>query len=242
MTKHFFSPSPLMGEGYGDLAALPPSRSWMGVMFGERLDAEHHPHPAPTRARQGADPSLRNLPPSRGKEVRRRNFIFSPAITALLLLLFLTTPALAERARDIGVPFEGTPGPLNAITDVPGVEVGQISIISGEGPLVIGKGPVRSGVTAIFPRGKANPAPVYGGTFNLNGNGEMTGLAYLQDFGVVQGAIGITSTNAIGQVYAGIQKWHQQHFGDATFPVVAETWDGFLNDTVGLAACAASTG
>jgi len=227
-------PSPLMGEGYGDLAALPPSRSWMGVMFGERLDAEHHPHPAPTRARQGADPSLRNLPPSRGKEVRRRNFIFSPAITALLLLLFLTTPALAERARDIGVPFEGTPGPLNAITDVPGVEVGQISIISGEGPLVIGKGPVRSGVTAIFPRGKANPAPVYGGTFNLNGNGEMTGLAYLQDFGVVQGAIGITSTNAIGQVYAGIQKWHQQHFGDATFPVVAETWDGWASDINGF--------
>ena len=142
--------------------------------------------------------------------------------------------AAAERARDLGVPFEGTPGPLDAITDVPGVEVGQISLISGEGPLKVGVGPVRTGVTIVFPRGSANPNPVYGGFFDLNGNGEMTGQSYLQDFGVVQGPIGITNTNAIGQVYAGIQQWTQRRFGHATFPVVAETWDGGLNDIEGF--------
>ena len=144
------------------------------------------------------------------------------------------SPAYAERARDIGVPFEGTPGTFNAITDVPGVEVGQITLISGNGPLVVGKGPVRTGVTVLFPRGRADPRPVYGGYFDLNGNGEMTGVAYMQDFGVVHGPIGISNTNAIGQVYAGIQAWSQRHFGNATFPVVAETWDGWLNDIEGF--------
>src|SRR4029077_18213149 len=134
--------------------------------------------------------------------------------------------ASVERARDIGVPFEGAPGPLNAITDVPGVEVGQVSLISGQGPLKVGVGPVRTGVTIIFPRGRANSQPVYGGFFYLNGNRGMTGPADLQDFGVIQGPIGITNTNAIGQVYAGIQSWTQQRFGEATVPVVAETWDG----------------
>src|SRR5437762_12762122 len=93
--------------------------------------------------------------------------------------------APVERARDIGVPFEGTPGPLNAITDVPGVEVGQVSLVSGQGPLHVGVGPVRTGVTIIMPRGRANSQPVYGGFFDLNGNGEMTGQSYLQDFGVI---------------------------------------------------------
>jgi D-aminopeptidase len=142
--------------------------------------------------------------------------------------------AEAERARALGVPFEGTPGPLDAITDVTGVEVGQISIVSGEGPLKVGVGPVRTGVTIIFPRGSANPNLVYGGFFDLNGNGEMTGQSYLQDFGVVEGPIGITNTNAIGQVYAGIQQWGQRRFGQATDPVVAETWDGELNDIGGF--------
>jgi len=139
-----------------------------------------------------------------------------------------------ERARALGVPFEGTPGPLDAITDVAGVEVGQISIVSGEGPLKVGVGPVRTGVTIVFPRGSANPNLVYGGFFDLNGNGEMTGQSYLQDFGVVEGPIGITNTNAIGQVYAGIQQWGQRRFGQATDPVVAETWDGALNDIGGF--------
>jgi L-aminopeptidase/D-esterase-like protein len=153
---------------------------------------------------------------------------------ALVLLAALATSQLDARARDLGVPFEGVPGPLNAITDVPGVEVGQATLISGEGPLVVGKGPVRSGVTVIFPRGHKNLKPVYGGYFNLNGNGEMTGLAYMQDFGIVSGPIGITSTNAIGHVYAGIQEWAVQHTGEAVYPVVAETWDGWQSDINGF--------
>jgi L-aminopeptidase/D-esterase-like protein len=153
---------------------------------------------------------------------------------ALLLLAVLTASQADGRARDLGIPFEGTPAPLNSITDVPGVEVGQVTLISGQGPLVVGKGPVRSGVTIVFPRGHKNLKPVYGGYFNLNGNGEMTGLAYLQDFGIVSGPIGITSTNAIGHVYAGIQEWAVQHTGEAVYPVVAETWDGWQSDINGF--------
>lgn len=152
----------------------------------------------------------------------------------LALLLLLASAQLDARARDLGVPFEGKPGPFNAITDVPGVEVGQATLVSGEGPLVIGKGPVRSGVTTIFPRGHLNLKPVYGGYFNLNGNGEMTGLAYMQDFGVASGPIAITSTNAVGHVYAGIQEWAVEHTGEAVYPVVAETWDGWQSDINGF--------
>jgi L-aminopeptidase/D-esterase-like protein len=142
--------------------------------------------------------------------------------------------ASAERARDLGVPFEGTPGPLNAITDVPGIEVGQVTLISGEGLLKVGVGPIRTGVTIILPRGRAGSEPVYGGLFTLNGNGEMTGQSYLSDFGVVQGPVGISNTNAIGQVYAGIQQWTQTRFGAAADPVVAETDDEDLNDLGGF--------
>ena len=143
------------------------------------------------------------------------------------------TAAQAQiRARTLGVPFEGTPGPLNAITDVPGVQVGQVTLISGApgqpGPVV------RTGVTVVLPRGQASDAPVYGGYFDLNGNGELTGQAYLQDFGLVHGPIGITNTNAIGQVYAAIQRWTRQRFGNATWPAVGETWDGDLNDIEGF--------
>jgi D-aminopeptidase len=140
----------------------------------------------------------------------------------------------AVRARGLGIPFEGNPGPNNAITDVPGVEVGQVTHVSGDGPLKVGTGPVRTGVTVVLPRGRASADSVYGGFFDLNGNGELTGQAYLQDFGVVVGPIGISNTNAIGQVYAGIQKWTQDKFGLATTPVVAETWDGRLNDIGGF--------
>jgi D-aminopeptidase len=142
------------------------------------------------------------------------------------LLLLLAATQAGARGRDLGVPFEGTPGPLNAITDVPGVEVGQKTLIEGSD--------VRSGVTVIFPRGHVNPKPVYGGFFDLNGNGEMTGRAYLEDFGIVQGPIGISDTNAIGQVYAGIQLWSSKTFGVATWPVVAETWSGYLSDIEGF--------
>ena len=154
------------------------------------------------------------------------------AATALLALA-LATQADA-RARDLGVHFEGTPGPLNAITDVPGVEVGHKTLIAGEGALKVGIGPVRTGVTVVLPRGRAEGRAVYGGFFDLNGNGEMTGRAYLEDFGIVQGPIGITNSNAIGQVYAGIQQWTSRKFGAATWPVVAETWDGYLNDIEGF--------
>ncbi len=154
--------------------------------------------------------------------------------SATLLALALIAAQVDARGRELGIPFEGEPGPLNSITDVPGVEVGQATLISGEGPLIVGKGPVRSGVTAVFPRGRNNLKPVYGGYFNLNGNGEMTGLAYLEDFGVVSGPIGITSTNAIGHVYAGIQEWAFQHSGEVVYPVVAETWDGWQSDINGF--------
>jgi L-aminopeptidase/D-esterase-like protein len=123
---------------------------------------------------------------------------------------------------------------MNAITDVPGVEVGQVTHVSGDGPLKIGTGPVRTGVTVVLPRGRASADSVYGGFFDLNGNGELTGQAYLQDFGVVIGPIGISNTNAIGQVYAGIQQWTQEKFKLAATPVVAETWDGRLNDIGGF--------
>ena len=154
------------------------------------------------------------------------------AVVAVLALL--TAVQAGARARDLGIPFEGAPGLLNAITDVRGVEVGHKTLIAGEGPLKVGAGPVRTGVTVIFPRGRADPRPVYGGYFDLNGNGEMTGSAYLDDFGVVHGPIGLTDTNAIGQVYAGIQRWTSKRFGTATWPVVAETWSGFLNDIEGF--------
>jgi D-aminopeptidase len=148
--------------------------------------------------------------------------------------LALTASQVDARARDLGIPFEGRPGPINAITDVPGVEVGQRTLIDGQGTLKVGVGPVRTGVTVIFPRGHADLRPVYGGFFDLNGNGEMTGRAYLEDFGIVQGPVGISNSNAIGQVYAGIQMWTSKRFGTATWPVVAETWDGYLNDIEGF--------
>jgi D-aminopeptidase len=156
-------------------------------------------------------------------------------VKGALALLALAIAAQADaRARDLGIPFEGTPGPLNAITDVNGVEVGQKTLIEGEGPLKVGVGPIRTGVTVVLPRGRADGRAVYGGFFDLNGNGEMTGRAYLEYFGIVQGPIGLTDSNAIGQVYAGIQQWASKRTGAATWPVVAETWSGYLNDIEGF--------
>jgi D-aminopeptidase len=155
--------------------------------------------------------------------------------TALAMLAWALVATQANgRARDLGILFEGKSGPLNAITDIRGVEVGQITLIAGNGALKVGEGPVRTGVTVIFPRGHANFRPVYGGFFDLNGNGEMTGRAYLEDFGIVQGPIGISDTNAVGQVYAGIQQWSVKHTESATWPVVAETWSGYLSDIDGF--------
>ena len=143
------------------------------------------------------------------------------------------------RARDLGIPFEGTPGKLNGITDVPGVEVGYTTLISGEGKLEVGKGPVRTGVTAILPRGHSSlNDPVYAGFFSLNGNGEMTGTAWVEESGFLEGLIVITNTHSVGVARDAVIAWQvKQGTGSQTLwslPVVAETWDGWLNDINGF--------
>ena len=145
------------------------------------------------------------------------------------------------RARELGIPFEGTPGKLNAITDVPGVEVGYTTLISGEGKLEVGKGPVRTGVTAILPRGHASlNDSVYAGFFSFNGNGEMTGTAWVDEGGFLEGPIIITNTHSVGVARDAVIAWRVKHgAADKTgywwsLPVVAETWDGWLNDNNGF--------
>ena len=141
------------------------------------------------------------------------------------------------RARDLGVPFEGAPGPLNAITDVAGVEVGQVTLVSGEGKLEVGRGPVRTGVTAIHPRGRAQDDPVFAGSFALNGNGEMTGLAWLQESGFLEGPVVLTNTHSVGIARDAVIAWQGRRGPGVQpwgLPVVAETWDGWLNDINGF--------
>src|SRR6059036_614286 len=140
------------------------------------------------------------------------------------------------RARDLGVPFDGTPGPLNAITDVAGVTVGHSTIIQGQGKLVVGQGPVRTGVTAILPRGATNGDPVFGGWFTLNGNGEMTGTTWLEESGFLAGPVMITNTHSVGVVRDAVIEWlvRKGFEFDWSLPVVAETWDGSLNDINGF--------
>ncbi|MDQ3198701.1 MAG: P1 family peptidase [Verrucomicrobiota bacterium] len=154
-----------------------------------------------------------------------------------------TTPPTkpAVRARVLGIPFEGTPGKLNAITDVAGVEVGFTTLVSGEGKLEVGKGPVRTGVTAIIPRGHESlNDPVYAGSFSLNGNGEMTGTVWVEESGFLEGPIVITNTHSVGVARDAAIKWRLEHgAADKTgywwsLPVVAETWDGWLNDINGF--------
>jgi D-aminopeptidase len=144
------------------------------------------------------------------------------------------------RARDLGVPFTGTPGPLNAISDVAGVEVGHTTLISGEGALVRGKGPVRTGVTAILPKGRGFRDRVFAGWYTLNGNGEMTGTTWLEEAGFLGSPILITNTHSVGVVRDAVIEWNLRrggggdYSGDFSLPVVAETWDGFLNDIDGF--------
>ncbi len=145
------------------------------------------------------------------------------------------------RARDLGVPFDGTPGPLNAITDVAGVTVGHTTLISGEGKLQIGKGPVRTGVTAVLPRGlESMMNPVFAGWWSLNGNGEMTGTTWVEESGFLEGPVMITNTHSVGVVRDAVIQWRVTHGKpDPTgywwsLPVVAETWDGWLNDINGF--------
>jgi L-aminopeptidase/D-esterase-like protein len=150
-------------------------------------------------------------------------------------------PSQSIRARALGVPFDGTPGKFNAITDVAGVEVGYSTLISGEGKLEVGKGPVRTGVTAIIPRGhKSLNDPVYAGVFSLNGNGEMTGTAWVEESGFLEGPVVITNTHSVGVARDAVIAWRIRHgAADKTgywwsLPVVAETWDGYLNDINGF--------
>ena len=140
------------------------------------------------------------------------------------------------RARDLGVPFDGTPGPLNAITDVAGVEVGHTTLIAGSGRLVVGQGPVRTGVTAILPRGRANADPVFAAWFSLNGNGEMTGAAWVDESGQLESPVLITNTHSVGVARDAAVQWMLRRQPGALWllPLVAETWDGILNDLNGF--------
>ena len=144
------------------------------------------------------------------------------------------------RARDLGVPFDGTPGPRNAITDVKGVEVGHTTLISGSGPLKVGVGPVRTGVTAVLPRGKESTDAVFAAWFTLNGNGEMTGTTWVEDSGFLEGPVMITNTHSVGVVRDAVIAWKVKHGQPDmegywwSLPVVAETWDGYLNDINGF--------
>jgi D-aminopeptidase len=159
-----------------------------------------------------------------------------------VFLVFTTIAAgqISPRARDLGVPFEGTPGPLNSITDVKGVEVGYRTLISGEGKLQIGVGPVRTGVTAIFPRGKSAVDPVFAGWFTENGNGEMTGTTWVEESGFLYGPVMITNTHSVGVVRDTVIDWQLKHGTPIpledwwSLPVVGETWDGELNDINGF--------
>jgi L-aminopeptidase/D-esterase-like protein len=157
-------------------------------------------------------------------------FVLCPTMT-------LAQNAAPVRARDLGVPFDGMPGPLNAITDVGGVEVGLTTLIRGDGALKVGEGPVRTGVTTIFPRGKKNSDPVYAGWFSLNGNGEMTGTTWVEESGFLEGPVAITNTHSVGTVRDSIIAWELKHgvlHQEWSLPVVAETWDGWLNDINGF--------
>lgn len=164
-----------------------------------------------------------------------------PLLIALLFSL-ANLSALAQadhsiRARQLDVPFDGQPGPLDAITDVAGVEVGSTTLISGNGPLKVGEGPVRTGVTVVLPRGKSDIDPVYAGWFSLNGNGEMTGTTWVEESGLLAGPVAITNTHSVGTVRDTMIAWGLKHgvAGDAwSLPVVAETFDGFLNDINGF--------
>jgi len=164
--------------------------------------------------------------------------------TILCAMLVISNILMAQttkpRARDLGIPFEGTPGKYNAITDVAGVEVGYKTLIEGSGKLVVGKGPIRTGVTAIFPKGKGSLDRVFAAWFTLNGNGEMTGTTWVDESGGLGSPVLITNTHSVGVVRDAVIEWYSKkmksndYSGDISLPVVAETWDGFLNDINGF--------
>lgn len=167
--------------------------------------------------------------------------LLKTSVFSVLLLFSIFAIAQAEpRARDLGVPFDGKTGQYNAITDVKGVEIGETTLISGSGKLQVGVGPVRTGVTAVLPRGKNSTDPVFAGWFTLNGNGEMTGTTWVEDSGFLDGPVLITNTHSVGIVRDAAIAWRVKHAPPDdqgywwSLPVVAETWDGYLNDVNGF--------
>jgi D-aminopeptidase len=174
---------------------------------------------------------MRNLP---------LGLLKTSVFSVLLLVSVFTIAESQPRARDLGVPFDGKPGQYNAITDVKGVEVGETTLISGSGKLQVGVGPVRTGVTAVLPRGKDSTDAVFAGWFTLNGNGEMTGTTWVDDSGFLDGPVMITNTHSVGVVRDAVIAWRVKHAPPDdqgywwSLPVVAETWDGYLNDVNGF--------
>jgi L-aminopeptidase/D-esterase-like protein len=167
-------------------------------------------------------------------------------VVTVALTALLSTSAWGQgdiRARDLGIPFDGSPGKLNAITDVPGVAIGHTTLIAGDGPLDVGTGPVRTGVTAILPRGKTYD-PVFAGWYSLNGNGEMTGTTWVEESGFLEGPVVITNTHSVGVARDATIAWQYENglydpLPDEpdvfwSLPVVAETYDGDLNDINGF--------
>ncbi|MCU0453072.1 MAG: P1 family peptidase [Bacteroidetes bacterium] len=162
-------------------------------------------------------------------------------LSVFYCLVAISALVLAQpRARDLGIPFDGAPGKLNAITDVAGVEVGMTTLIEGSGTLETGKGPVRTGVTVVLPRGKQSAVPCFAGWWSLNGNGEMTGTTWVEESGLLSGPVAITNTHSVGAVHEAVIAWSlkaAERWGnsyDFSLPVVAETYDGFLNDINGF--------
>jgi D-aminopeptidase len=167
--------------------------------------------------------------------------ILSCSLAITLLVSAQSNAPAKPRARDLGIPFDGTPGPFNAITDVSGVIVGHTTLISGEGKLQVGKGPVRTGVTAVLPRAKDPMSnSVFAGWWSLNGNGEMTGTTWVEESGFLEGPVMITNTHSVGVVRDAVIQWRVNHAQPDpnsewwSLPVVAETWDGWLNDINGF--------
>jgi len=159
------------------------------------------------------------------------------AIPMLCLAAGIGEAQTAVRAQQLGIPLDGTPGPLDAITDVPGVAVGHTTLVSGSGKLRVGAGPVRTGVTAVFPRGTGDLSEVFAGWFSLNGNGEMTGTPWIDDYGRLLYPITITNTNSVGTVRDAVIEWGRTRVPgvfNCCLPVVAETWDGDLSDIYGF--------
>jgi D-aminopeptidase len=176
-----------------------------------------------------------NIENRRSSRRQKANLVILPLW--LLLAAGTAIPSVAQnqpRGRDLGIPFPGQTGPLNSITDVAGVAVGHVTLIEGEGRLIPGKGPIRTGVTAILPRPRGNWDPVFAATFNQNGNGDMTGINWIKESGFLEGPILLTGTHSVGTVRDAAIQWQIKNGREFvfTYPIVAETFD-FLNDANG---------